>query len=45
MNPEEDDPMVACESADDSEREERCEVPDEDEEEAACEEAGYGYGV
>ena len=43
MNPEEDDPMVACESADDEELDDGREVPDE--EDAASEEAGYGYGV
>lgn len=42
MNPEEDDPMVACESADDEDQDDR-EPPDE--EDPASEEAGYGYGV
>ena len=43
MAPEDDDPMVTCESTDDEERDERREVPDD--EDPAPVEAGYGYGV
>jgi len=43
MTPEEDDPMVACESADEEDQDEGREARQE--EDPAPEEAGYSYGV
>jgi hypothetical protein len=43
MTTDDDDPIVACEPADNDEQDEDGEVPDD--EDPASEEAGYGYGV